>query len=58
MNILHDKTAFHCIITASTNGGKTKYLINKLRAPFGYEIDYSSAQKKRNVSPAIFGLCF
>ena len=36
MDELADKTPFHCIITAPTNGGKTRFLIDKLRGSFRY----------------------
>ena len=34
MDELADKIPFICIITAPTNGGKTRYLIDKLRGSF------------------------
>ena len=40
MDELADKTPFHCIITAPTNGGKTRYLIDKLRGPFRNNFEY------------------
>ena len=36
MDELADKIPFNCIITALTNGGKTRYLIDKLRGSFRY----------------------
>ena len=40
MDELIDKTPFHCIITALTNGGKTKYLIDKVYGLFRNVFEY------------------
>ena len=40
MDELADKIPFNCIITAPTNGGKTKYLIDKLRGSIRYVFEY------------------
>ena len=40
MDELADKIPFNCIITAPTNGGKTRYLIDKLRGSFRYLFEY------------------
>ena len=40
MDELADKIPFNCIITALTNGGKTRYLIDKLRGSFRYLFEY------------------
>ena len=34
------RVLFHCIITGSTNCGKTKYLIEQLQGPFKNVFDY------------------
>ena len=40
MDELADKIPFNCIITAPTNGEKTRYLIDKLRGSFRYLFEY------------------
>ena len=40
MDELADKIPLNCIITAPTNGGKTRYLIDKLRGSFRYLFEY------------------
>ena len=41
MDELADKIPFNCIITAPTNSGKTRYLIDKLRGSFRYLFEYT-----------------
>ena len=40
MDELADKIPFNCIITGPTNYGKTRFLIEKLRAPFREKFEY------------------
>ena len=40
MDELADKIPFNCIITGSTNCGKTRFLIEKLRGPYREKFEY------------------